>query len=65
MYDSGIRWILYLSRFFFFFSWWNPCVWLMKREMAMNLEYLADNGVLREGGSTAANINSIFTIDLS
>jgi len=31
------------------FSWWNPFVWLMKREMAMNLEYLADNGVLREG----------------
>lgn len=30
-------------------SWWNPFVWLMKREMAMNLEYLADNGVLREG----------------
>lgn len=31
------------------FSWWNPFVWLMKREMAMNLEYLADKGVLREG----------------
>lgn len=31
------------------FLWWNPFVWLMKREMAMNLEYLADNGVLREG----------------
>ncbi|NCB25576.1 MAG: M56 family peptidase, partial [Bacteroidia bacterium] len=31
------------------FSWWNPFVWLMKREMAMNLEYLADNEVLREG----------------
>ncbi len=31
------------------FSWWNPFVWLFKREMAMNLEYLADNGVLREG----------------
>ena len=33
----------------YLFSWWNPFVWLMKREMAMNLEYLADNGVLREG----------------
>src|SRR5690554_4243287 len=32
-----------------FFSWWNPFVWLLKREMAMNLEYLADNSVLREG----------------
>lgn len=31
------------------FSWWNPFVWLMKREMALNLEYLADNGVLSEG----------------
>lgn len=31
------------------FSWWNPFTWLMKREIAMNLEYLADNGVLREG----------------
>jgi TonB family protein len=30
-------------------SWWNPFVWLMKREMSVNLEYLADNGVLREG----------------
>ncbi|WP_238867666.1 MULTISPECIES: M56 family metallopeptidase [Proteiniphilum] len=38
-----------LIEIFFLFSWWNPCVWLMKREMAMNLEYLADNGVLREG----------------
>ena len=31
------------------FFWWNPVVWLMKREMAMNLEYLADYGVLRQG----------------
>ena len=31
------------------FSWWNPFVWFFKREMAMNLEYLADKGVLREG----------------
>lgn len=29
--------------------WWNPFVWLMKREMAVNLEYLADQGVLRRG----------------
>ena len=33
----------------FLFSWWNPFIWLMKREITMNLEYLADNGVLREG----------------
>ncbi|NLD24467.1 MAG: M56 family metallopeptidase, partial [Bacteroidales bacterium] len=31
------------------FSWWNPFVWFFKREMAMNLEYLADKGVLRKG----------------
>ena len=31
------------------FSWWNPFVWLLKHEMAMNLEYLADKEVLREG----------------
>jgi len=29
--------------------WWNPFVWLMKREMTMNLEYLADQGVLTRG----------------
>lgn len=31
------------------FSWWNPFAWFMKREITMNLEYLADNGVLCEG----------------
>ena len=31
------------------FFWWNPIVWLMKRETAINLEYLADNDVLRKG----------------
>lgn len=30
-------------------SWWNPFTWLMKREMAMNLEYMADHAVLKEG----------------
>lgn len=29
--------------------WCNPFVWLMKREQAMNLEYLADNDVLQHG----------------
>ncbi|MDH6310740.1 TonB family protein [Dysgonomonas sp. PFB1-18] len=29
--------------------WWNPCVWLLKREMKINLEYLADQGVLKAG----------------
>jgi len=29
--------------------WWNPFAWLLKREMKINLEYLADEGVLRAG----------------
>ena len=32
--------------------WWNPIVWLMKRDIAINLEYLADQAVLREGVET-------------
>ena len=32
--------------------WYNPTVWLMKRDMAINLEYLADNAVLQEGIDT-------------
>ncbi|NLZ96293.1 MAG: M56 family peptidase, partial [Bacteroidales bacterium] len=32
--------------------WWNPVVWLMKRDMAINLEYLADQAVLQEGVET-------------
>ena len=32
--------------------WYNPIVWLMKRDMAINLEYLADNAVLEEGINT-------------
>jgi TonB family protein len=29
--------------------WWNPFVWLIKREVVINLEYLADKGVLSKG----------------
>ena len=29
--------------------WYNPTVWLMKRDMAINLEFLADNAVLQKG----------------
>lgn len=29
--------------------WWNPFVWLLKKEMKINLEYLADKSVLNEG----------------
>lgn len=31
------------------FFWWNPTIWLLKREIAINLEYLADNDVLQHG----------------
>ena len=29
--------------------WWNPFIWFIKREMKINLEYLADEGVLKAG----------------
>jgi len=29
--------------------WWNPFAWLLKKEMKINLEYLADEGVLEAG----------------
>jgi TonB family protein len=32
--------------------WYNPTVWLMKRDMAINLEFLADNAVLQKGIDT-------------
>ena len=32
--------------------WYNPVVWLMKRDITINLEYLADNAVLQEGINT-------------
>ena len=32
--------------------WWNPIVWLMKRDIAINLEYLADSAVLQKGIDT-------------
>ena len=31
------------------FFWWNPIVWLLKKEIAINLEYLADSEILRKG----------------
>lgn len=32
--------------------WYNPIVWLMKRDVAINLEYLADNAVIEKGIDT-------------
>lgn len=31
------------------FFWWNPFAWLIKKEIKINLEYLADQGVLDLG----------------
>ena len=29
--------------------WWNPFTWFLRKEMKINLEYLADEGVLKAG----------------
>lgn len=34
------------------FFWWNPFVWLIKKEIKVNLEYLADREVLNHGYSS-------------
>lgn len=34
--------------------WWNPFAWLLRHEMKINLEYLADQGVLDRGVDTQA-----------
>lgn len=36
------------------FCWWNPFVWLMRREVRMNLEYLADERVVEVGNERRA-----------
>ena len=38
-----------LSELFCILFWWNPIAWLIKREIKINLEYLADKGVLEKG----------------
>jgi len=38
-----------LSEIFFIILWWNPLTWLIKKEIRINLEYLADEGVLKKG----------------
>lgn len=38
-----------LSELLCIFFWWNPAMWLTRREIAINLEYLADNDVLQHG----------------
>lgn len=36
------------------FQWFNPFIWLLKRSIRENHEFLADNGVLKPGVSSAA-----------
>ena len=38
-----------LSQIMVAFCWFNPFVWLMNREIRMNLEFLADRSVLKSG----------------
>ena len=38
-----------ISQLFVIAFWANPFIWLMRREVRINLEYLADNHVLKEG----------------
>lgn len=38
-----------LSEMISIFCWFNPFVWLLKREVRHNLEYLADNQVIERG----------------
>ena len=39
------------SELFSIASWFNPFAWLMKQEVRMNLEYLADESVLSDGNA--------------
>lgn len=47
--DQGHSADILLAELLCTFFWYNPFVWLMKKDMAINLECLADNGVLRQG----------------
>ncbi|NDV46147.1 TonB family protein [Paludibacter sp. 221] len=41
-----------LGEFLTMFCWMNPAAWLLKREMRQNLEFLADNHVVKSGYDT-------------
>ena len=43
-----------ISQLFVIAFWANPFIWLMRREVRINLEYLADNHVLKEGIDSCA-----------
>jgi TonB family protein len=41
-----------LSECICIFCWFNPFIWLLKKEILMNLEYLADRSVINSGYNT-------------
>lgn len=43
-----------MSELFCIFCWFNPFTWLMKRDVRINLEFLADESVLAEGNARKA-----------
>lgn len=43
-----------MSELFCIFCWFNPFAWLMKRDVRINLEFLADESVLAEGNARKA-----------
>ena len=43
-----------ISQLFVIAFWANPFIWLMRREVRINLEYLVDNHVLKEGIDSCA-----------
>jgi len=44
---QGHTWDVIFSELFCILCWFNPFVWLMKKEIRMNLEFLADNFVMK------------------
>lgn len=62
-----------LAEIFVVAFWWNPLAWYIRREIRLNLEYLADEGVLKSGCNSreyqylllkvSTNINGISIIN--
>ena len=40
---------LLLAELSLILSWWNPAMWLLRRDLSLNLEHLADDAVLAQG----------------
>lgn len=46
---QGHSWDMLAGEMLCMFFWFNPCVWLIRREIRQNLEFLADRGVISSG----------------